>query len=428
MAVYLERIPTTPAPGGAAGDVSHLPWLERDLAGGTISLVLVQRTLKRSGVRWTLSGRVRIEGADRATLQASVDAAEAALISGGGNVRVTMPLPASVGGRHTEIEYGPTLNFDGYPRGDCELLDDGVDGLTRLLQFTIESHPGGTGSGGGGADNDEVEEWTEDVETKPDGLVVATRSGSYTGANAEARYDAARDGWETSYPSTTHVYTTRVSHSESGEAVSFSLEARQLAAALPHETAVDGEVRRAIDLDHASGVTTTSIDVDLLIAGDPQVVYDTIKTANPGHLVRERQETTTHGEVRLRATLEFRSAEGGGDVVDWRQSIEDELVATVYEQLAYPGATPVLVAQADRYRSISQQGSAIGLTDYPAPAEPLGTNYLARPTVKRELVGSGSKPEYRTSWTYVFAVDDTFDATAVTLTLTSTESSDLEVV
>jgi hypothetical protein len=413
MPDFLPSASSTPPASSA-----HLPWLEIDLPGGTRTFALRERTVQVARGKTTVTGIIELRAATVAGLQAEVVACLAALDGRGNPVRLTLRDPADPTGDRivelTQVQVG--TGGAAYPKLEAELDDDHVTGLIRLVSFTSRSHPDSPGGGADTPDAAEVEQWEERIATAADGRVTAVRSGDFSGDDAQSRFEDALDDFDDQYPTATHVRTQAVSRQEDGLGVSFELEARELSTALPHATSVDGEVTTSTDTDHQAGTVTVSIEAELLIDGDPAAALAAVRqqaldaASTDGRLVAETVSTTAHDGVRLRASFRVLRPGVSGDVIDWEQALDDSAAqAATYEERTYEGASPVLVRRPTGVRRVTQSGSATGLTAYPAAPAAVVGDRLAPDRVRRERIGAGSAPSYRTSWTYELAVADTFD-------------------
>ncbi len=414
MPVVFEPIPqsaaaVTPLYGAAV----WRPWLEIESVAGGLdfdAFAIVSRSLSAGEGGSRLSGEVLLEAGSTAALRDAVDDFLAHVGTGGRGVRVSYS-----GGdgqpRVVETDF-PSLGILDYPAGSASLLDDSETGLSRRLSFEIRSSPDAPGGG-----SDEADEWwTESVELGPDGRVVASRSGTYTGDDAAARYASAKSGFDDRYAGDLYLHSVKYTEREDAGEIGFTFGARQLSAPLPATESVEGEVTLSAATDHRSGQVTHSVSADLLLGGNSAPVIAAIVGAHVtplvddgAVLVEESVETTEHDGVRLAAS--WKLVGGGASILRWQQSIDAEEADAEAEELTYSGATSVLVQPKPRRRRATQSGSATGLASFPPVPAPIANDGLAaRPKIKRELVGAGTAPEYRVSWSYELFVPDSFDA------------------
>lgn len=147
-------------------------------------------------------------------------------------------------------------------------------------------------------------------------------------------------------------------------------------------------------------------DFDLTLAGgDPQAVAARLRSSLDGKVTRESVAYSSVRHRRLRCSFQTLRAADDGDLLNFQQSLAITSADDAYQEYAYPGADPVVVALPKVHARVVQSGTAVGLGRFPKPPDPvLDYHEQQRPSVRYTHV---SQYEAATEWNYqMIDVDD----------------------
>jgi hypothetical protein len=356
---------------------------------------------ERLGTKVKLRGKAEVTGTNAADLASNVEFAARAFR---GSV-LAFEIYAFETLEYSMLEVD---SIDGGPFVEHFEVLEQLDGEPLVKQITFKINNTRTVDGGGGGGGGSSGEPRRVTTTKrPDALREITYIGKIARLDAEAWWTNTRlpallqpfnaNKW---IPDVEAVYVGK-------KQIEYRVTFTELATEIPAEylaTAVDFEHTFSRDRNAQHRQTDTlAYNVLLKPGADVVAMRDLLRPKPPIVVLSERFSYTNYHELRLQVEFVVLRSGSGNDLLEWEQTLENEVESIPVRAIPFSGLRPVILTDPFPVYTATIRGRAVGLSRYPKapltsavfPTASLG----ATPKVKYRAINA---VELETEWTYTY--------------------------
>ncbi len=358
-----------------------------------------------------VAGEGFVLGNDPTDFAMKLNQVRAAFETIGEDFRIT-----GLGGK-TELEIPAARCVEGGPFASYEQLPQrGESALVKRFRFTLEAR-GVVDASGDGGDDGSVASLSRRVKTSRsvDDLQTVVITGKMFGPNLAGAVEDLIANVRAEFPWPDWILTSDVDANAAYDSLNYAITVKEMASPLPasqagDSAAIDGEATYTREIDEQGRMTQTWA-YDFVVAGDPEELYRMLR---PAAVLRESVATTSHQEIRWRATFVVLASAEMDDLLGWECDVETSEEAATGRVETYDGVRSIVLMNSTPVYRIVISGRAVGLHSYPKPPPAPDLQaygfVLAEPPAPRRTYRS--RLERETSWAYSFVGTRGVGATA----------------